>query len=380
MNHKTPAKPLKVAIISNSTSSLLNFRGPLIVEMVRRGHTVLAFAPDYDDTTRAALKAMGAQTVDYQMSRAGLNPLRDMVTLVELASLLKRHKPDISFSYFVKPVIYGTIAAWIAKVKHRFAMIEGMGFVFTAGDSPSPARRLLQWTATWLFRISLGFAERLIVLNSDDYKEFVTRRLIASERVSLLGGIGVDLQQWSYELPSTTPVCFMFVGRLLRDKGAEEFVSAAAKLREKGHNARFVMLGGHDENPTAIPLGQIQSWVAQGIVEWPGHVPVQPLLRQASVFVLPSYREGVPRSTQEAMAMGLPVVTTDVPGCRETVAEGVNGFLVPARDAAALADAMEFFIRHPDRITLMGAESRRMAEENFDVHLQNKKLLSLIGL
>lgn len=377
---ETKVRGKKVAIVSSLASTLTNFRGPLIEEMVRRGHRVLAFAPDHDDATRAALERLGAEPVDYGMSRTGMNPLHDARALIQLTRLLRRHCPDVSFSYFIKPVIYGTLAARLAGIGRRVAMMEGMGFVFTTGDSPGVGRRLLRWATIRLFRLSLSFADRLILLNSDDHQAFVENRLIAPEKAALLGGIGVDLAEWAYGEPSRAPIAFMFVGRLLRDKGVEEFVAAARMLRDKGYDARFVMLGGHDSNPTAIALARIEGWVAEGVVEWPGHVDVRPALRRGSVFVLPSYREGVPRSTQEAMALGLPVVTTDVPGCRDTVVEGVNGFLVPAQDATALAEAMEYFLMHPDRIVAMGIESRRIAEERFDVHQQNRKLLTLIGL
>lgn len=370
---------MKVAIISSMASTLVNFRGPLIAEMVRRGHEVLAFAPDHDSGTRSALKQLGAKPIDYAMSRTGLNPLRDAVALAQLVRLLRHHRPDTSFAYFIKPVIYGTLAAKLAGVRNRYAMMEGMGFVFTH-ENPGVGHRILQWVSIRLFRLSLFFATRLLLLNEDDYQEFMDRRLVRPEKASILGGIGVDLSEWSYHVPKTDPVEFVFVGRLLRDKGVEEFAAAARLVLEKFPFARFVMLGGHDSNPTAIPLSRVQEWVKEGIVEWPGHVPIRPALQAASVFVLPSYREGVPRSTQEAMAMGLPVVTTDVPGCRETIVEGANGFLVPARNVAALAEAMAYFVTHPEKIIPMGLESRRIAEERFDVHRQNSKLLDLIDL
>lgn len=371
---------MKVAIISSLAPTLINFRGPLIAEMVRQGHQVLAFAPDHDAQTRSALKKLGATPVDYAMSRTGLNPLGDAAALMQLAWLLRKHRPDLSFGYFIKPVIYGTIAAKLAGIPRRYAMMEGMGFVFTHDENPGLRHRILQRVSTWLFRTSLFFTHRLLLLNEDDHREFMERRLIRPEKAAILGGIGVDLTEWPYQVPRTDPVEFVFVGRLLRDKGVEEFATAARLIREKHPSARFVMLGGHDENPTAIPLSRVKQWVDDGLVIWLGHIPIRPALKDASVFVLPSYREGVPRSTQEAMAAGLPVVTTDVPGCRDTIEEGVNGFLVPARDANALAKAMEYFLEHPERIVPMGRQSRRMAEAHFDVNRQNRKLLDLIGL
>ncbi|MCF8708910.1 glycosyltransferase family 4 protein [Rhizorhapis sp. SPR117] len=371
---------MKISVISNFASSLLNFRGPLLLEMVRRGHEVLAFAPDHDEATRAWLRANGIVPIDFNLARAGMNPIRDAASLLDLRRLLRRHKPDITLGYYIKPVIYGTIAAWLARVPRRFAMIEGLGFAFTQGQRPSRRRAALQRVVARLYRSALRLAERVIFLNPDDRREFVERRLVSPDRAVILGGIGLDLQEWAYEEPDAGAATFIMVGRLLRDKGVEEYVEAAKALRPHYPQARFLLVGGHDENPAAIPLAEVRLWVDAGVIEWPGHVPVRPWLAQASVFVLPSYREGVPRSTQEAMAIGLPVVTTDVPGCRETVVEGKNGFLVPVRNSARLAEAMRHFLDHPDSVVPMGLESRRLAEERFDVHVQNRKLLDFMDL
>lgn len=372
---------LKIAMISNSAVSLLNFRGPLIAEMTRRGYQVLAFAPDHDAETRVELKKLGSVPIDYAMSRAGTNPLKDAAVILELRRLLRMHRPDVSFAYFVKPVIYGTLAARLAGVPRRYAMIEGMGFTFTAAGENDWRKKALRWVVVRLFRLSLLFATRLLLLNSDDYAEFLNRRLVRPDRAALLGGIGVDLDDWPYAVPRTDPVTFILVARMLRDKGVENYVAAARIVRRAHPAARFLLVGGHDQNPAAVPITVLEEWVAEGIVEWSGHVPVKPWLARASVFVLPSfYREGIPRSTQEAMAIGLPIITTDVTGCRETVDDGVNGFLIPPHDSEALAKAMEYFIDHPEKIVPMGVESRRLAEERFDVHRQNRKCLELIGL
>lgn len=371
---------MKISIISNFAASLLNFRGPLLIEMVRRGHDVLAFAPDHDDATRAWLRANGITPVDFTLARTGMNPLRDAASALQLRRLLRRHRPDVTLGYYIKPVIFGTAAAWLARVPRRFAMIEGLGFAFTEGQRPSRRRAFLQHIVAMLYRGTLRLAERVIFLNPDDRREFVERGLVPPDRAVILGGIGLDLQEWGYARPNADAATFVMVARLLRDKGVEEYVAAAKALRADYPHARFLLVGGHDENPAAVPLAQVQSWVDAGIIEWPGHVPVREWLAQASVFVLPSYREGVPRSTQEAMALGLPVVTTDVPGCRETVVEGVNGYLVPARDPVRLADAMRRYLDHPETIVSMGLESRRLAQEHFDVHVQNRKLLDFMNL
>lgn len=372
---------MKIAVISNAACSLLNFRGPLLVEMRRRGHDILAFAPDHDETTRTALRQMGVEPIDYRIFRTGTNPLADAATVLQLWKLLRRYRPDVSLGYFIKPVIYGSIAASLAGVLRRYAMIEGLGFAFTTTSHQSWRRSILQGILSALFRLSLRHVTRTIFLNPDDRAEFLRRGLVSEEKSGLLGGIGVDLSEWpALPCPRPEKTAFILVARLLRDKGITEYAEAARLVRRDYPDTRFLLIGGHDANPAAVPLASVRQWADEGIIEWPGFVAVQPWFEQASVFVLPSYREGVPRSTQEAMALGLPVITTDVPGCRETVMDGVNGFLVPPRNAEALAEAMRRFIDDPDLVTAMGVQSRRIAEERFDVHKQNEKLLEMIDL
>lgn len=369
---------MKIAIVSNGALSLLNFRGPLMVEMVRLGHEVLAFAPDHDEKSREELRAMGVKPIDCTMARSGTNPLQEMASIVSLRRLLLKHQPDLCFCYFIKPVIYGTIAAWLAGVPRRYGLIEGLGFAFTEASGQNWRRNMLQKVITSLARFAFARLDRLIFLNPDDIEEFVTRGLVEKKKAFLLGAIGLDLCEWQAAPLSDGPLTFILVARLLRDKGVYEYVRAARIVRQTYPDARFLLVGGHDSNPAAIALSDVQAWVKEGLIEWPGHVDIKPWLTLGHVFVLPSYREGVPRSTQEAMALGRPVVTTDVPGCRETVVEGKNGFMVPAADHEALAHAMQKFAENPVMIERMGKESRQMAEERFDVHTQNRKLLSYL--
>jgi glycosyltransferase involved in cell wall biosynthesis len=313
------------------------------------------------------------------MERTGMNPLRDAINTWRMARLLQRLRPDASLSYFIKPVIFGTLAAWWAGVPRRFAMVEGLGFVFTpTGGAVSLKRRLLKRLVLWLYKQGLSRAERVIFLNPDDQAELVAAGVLPARKGFLLGGIGVDLAHWAPAPPVLQPPTFMLVARLLREKGVEQFAAAARIAKQSHPQARFILLGGLDDNPGSITESDVQAWVSEGILEWHGHTPVQPWMAQTSVYVLPSYREGVPVSTQEAMSMGRPVITTDVPGCRETVVDGVNGFLVSVRDSAALAKKMCCFIENPELIRTMGLESRRLAEERFDVHLVNEKLIELL--
>jgi glycosyltransferase involved in cell wall biosynthesis len=374
---------LCISIIGNQAFSLLNFRGPLIAYLVGRGHEVLALAPDYDEAMRAAVRALGASPVDYSLSRTGMNPLRDIADMLRMVILLSKLKPDITLAYAFKPVIYGTLAAWLAQVPLRFATIEGLGYVFSPTKGRERLKRkMLKAVVVLLSAAALRQAEGVFFLNNDDLAEFSRRHILPPHNAILMGGIGVDLSEWAVAPPVTKPVTFLLAARLLREKGIVEYARAARLIKQRHPRVRFILLGSLDTNPGALSRSEIEEWTADETLEWPGYVPdVRCWLEQTSVFVFPSYyREGVPRITQEAMAMARPVITTDAPGCRETVIDGKNGFLVPVRNADALADAMERFILQTELIERMGQASRSIAEERFDVHKINQVILQEMSI
>lgn len=373
----------RLALISSQAYSITNFRGPLIRDWIARGVRVFALAPDYDAASRAAVAALGAEPVDYSLERASIRPLRDLLDMFGLARILRRLRPDFTFTYFIKPVIYGTVAARLAGVPNCFAMVEGAGYVYSdGGEALSLRRRLLRTAVTALYRVGLSGAHGVFFLNRDDVDLFVGRRMVAPDRVRMLGGIGVDLAWFAVAAPVLDPPTFILAARLLAEKGVREYVEAARRVRAAHPSARFLLLGGTDLNPGSVSESELRLWHTEGVVEWHGHVEdVRPMLAQASVFVLPSYyREGVPRSIQEAMAMGRPIITTDTAGCRDTVEPGANGWLVPVRDPAALAAAMSTFIESPEMIPRMGAESRRRAEARYDVRHVNARIIAAMGL
>jgi len=368
----------RLALIGNQAFSMLNFRGRLIQDIMERGHEVFAFAPDFDDVSRESVRALGATPMDHRLQRTGMNPIRDAIGVADLVGKLRAIGPDVALAYSIKPVTYGVAAASIAGVPRRFAMIEGLGHVFM--EHPSLKGRILRAAVSQLYRGALARTERTLFLNPDDRADFERLKLISAEKAEVIGGIGVDLSTWVAAPPVREPMTFLFIGRLLREKGIAELIDAMRQVKSVSPEAQLVLLGDVDSNPSSFRREEVEEWVAEGLVTWPGQVNVAPWIAKASVFVLPSYREGVPRSTQEAMAMARPVITTNVPGCRETVVHGRNGFLVPARDARALAEAMLRFVERPDFVVPMGAESRRMAEERFDVTKVNARLLELMGL
>lgn len=363
----------RLALIGNQAFSMLNFRGELIAALVARGIEVFAFAPNYTDDQRQQMRSLGATPIDYRMQRNGINPVEDSLTFVSLLSALRPLKADAVLSYAIKPVIYGTLAAAASGIPRRFALIEGLGHVFL--NKPSIKSRILKAIAVKLYRMALNHADQTWFLNKDDKADFLELKLVEPSKANIVGAIGIDLDKWQPARPVFDPVTFLFVGRLLREKGIMEFIEAARRVKQKHAGARFIVLGDVDTNPSSVSQEDVAGWVNEGSVDWPGHVDVAPWLAKSSVFVLPSYREGVPRSTQEAMASARAVITTDVPGCRETVVDGQNGFLVPAKDVNSLVNAMSRYINEPELIGLHGAQGRLMAEQMFDVHKSNDRLI-----
>lgn len=377
--HNQPQVKRRVAIISPYAPSIVSFRRALIREMIRRGATVYVLAPDYTPAIRASVEQLGAHPLDYPLERTGINPFRDLRSLFYLRRALRALQPDIVMPYNIKPVVYGTLAAHWAGVPHRVALIEGLGYAFI--ESPSLRKRAVRWAGQRLYKTALRYAHTVVFLNPDDQREFIRQGLVAPQKTLVLGGIGVDLTEWQPAPPVLEPITFTLAARLLREKGIVEFAQAARIMKQRYPHTRFLLLGGLDTNPGALTEAEVRQWVQAGILEWHGHVSdVRPYFAQTSVYVLPSYREGVPRSTQEAMAMARPVITTDAPGCRETVIDSVNGFLVPPRDVDALVRAMERFIQQPELIVTMGQASRKLAEERFDVNKANQKLLHVLGV
>ena len=370
---------MRLIIIGGLARSLLNFRGPLLKTLVERGHEVIACAPDAHSADRAGLTALGARYRHIPLARAGVNPLVDLRTLLALRRLFRDEQPDRVLAYTAKPVIYACLAARLSGHPATYAMITGLGYGF---GGLSRRQRLIGWIVQGLYRLALRGAAGILFQNPDDRDLFVRLRLVPAQvPLTLINGSGVDLAAYAPHPLPAAPV-FLLVARLLADKGLREYYRAAQRLKARYPHARFLLAGDHDPNPLSIQASELGDWQADGTIEYLGHLDdVHPAFGAARVYVLPSYyREGTPRTVLEAMAMGRPVVTTDAPGCRETVVDGLNGFLVPVRDDVALEQAMERFILEPDLAERMGAESLRLAREKYDVHKVNAVILEALGL
>lgn len=369
-----------VFVLGSYAESLVNFRGHLLRSMAARGYRVVAGAPAAPPHVIDTLAEMGVAYRDVPFKRAGMRLDQDLRALLALLGLLRELKPEVVLTYTIKPVVYGLLAAQLAGVPRRFAMITGLGYSFIGAGLRA---KLAGAAARRLYRLSLRRADGVFFQNPDDRALFQSLALVPGpDRAVMINGSGVDLDAFRPTPLPEGPASFLLIARLLEDKGVREYAEAARQVRAQYPGTCFHLVGWHDRgNPAAIAEHELREWIGEGLIEYHGHLAdVRPAIAAASVYVLPSYREGTPRTVLEAMAMGRPIVTTDAPGCRETVESGVNGLLVPVRDVAALAAAMVRFVEEPHLIPAMGLESRRIAEARYDVHKVNDVILETMGL
>ncbi|MDM1695096.1 glycosyltransferase family 4 protein [Thiopseudomonas alkaliphila] len=372
---------MKFLLIAGFADSLIAFRKPLIQALLNQGLSVHVAAPELLENTQvmAELKQLGVTAHNIPMQRAGMNPLADLKALLALWQLMRKVKPDYVLGYTVKPVIYGSLAAWLAGVPKRFALITGLGFAFIDQEGQrSKVRAIVQR----LYRMALSRCHNVFFQNPDDQALFKQLNILApNAKSTVVNGSGVDVAQFNVvPLPNTSAPRFLLIGRLLGDKGVREYVQAAKLIKQQYPEAQFDLVGWIDANPNTITQPELDQWIQAGTINFLGRLSdVRPAIENCSVYVLPSYREGTPRTVLEAMAMGRAVITTDAPGCRETVTEGDNGFLVPIKDAHALAEAMLKFIETPELISQMGQRSRLLAEQKYDVHIVNQQMLKGMG-
>ena len=377
----------KIFLIGTTASNLYIFRKDLILSCISQDIKVYALVSEPDNFWNNKIKETGAHLLEYKMNRSGLNPLSDIKSILQIKDYINEYKPDVVFSFFTKPVLYGSLAAKISNTPQIVGMIEGLGSPFTEHPNGQALKmKIIRFIQISLYRIVFPFLDKIIFLNSDDPYDLIKKNRIYHKKdvISILGPIGLDLKDYPYSSwDSNKPMTFIFVARLLAEKGIYEFIEAAKIVKEKHLNILFKVIGGLDlNNPYGLSQDDLDSLIQTGIIEYPGFVKnVNEHIASSAVFVLPSYyREGVPRSTQEAMAIGRPVITTDVPGCRDTVIDGVNGFLIPKWDVKALVEKMCFFIENPDQINIMGKESYKIACEKFDVDKVNKKLFEIMEI
>lgn len=360
---------MKYIIVSPKNRTVYNFRGDLIREIIRRGHEVIVTGPNRIDLEK--IEELGAAFVELPMDKNGIDPVADLRYLARLRRLFLREKPDVVFGYTAKPVIYGSIAARLAKVPHIAAMVTGVGYAFTANTRKA---KLIRAILSVLYTAAFRCADVAIFQNPDDKDQFVARKLVKPEKCAVVNGSGVNLEKFSPAPYPETPAFFM-LSRVMYSKGIREYLAACETVKEKYPHIRCMLLGACENIQDSLSEADLRPYVERGIVEHFGETDaVAEYYKQCSVYVLPSYREGTPRTVLEAMAMGRPVITTDAPGCRETVIDGQTGFLVPVRDSEALARKMMAFLENPGLVEEMGRRSLAYCREKFDVNKVNEAM------
>lgn len=381
----------RVALIASFAPSLVIFRADLIQRLVGLGHEVLCLAPDFDAGVRAQVEALGAETGDYPLARRGLNPIEDIASLRALRAALVRFRPDVVMGYTPKPAIYGALAARMAGVPRIVPMITGLGYAFLG---EGPRHRLVRAITSRLYARAFRVSHAAIFHNKDDLAQLQRARVLpAGLAAHVVGGSGVDLTRFPEQpLPPIGPadgpasgppasgqgLTFLMIARLLRYKGVVDYCRAARAVRLQAPSARFLLVGPEEQGPGGLTAAALAEW--SDCVTYLGpQADVRPFLAQCHVFVLPSHDgEGLPRTILEALATGRPVITTQSRGCRETVDERVNGCLTPIGDPAALAEAMQSFLRRPDLIPAMARASRRKAERLFDVEIVTRDMIAAL--
>ena len=369
----------RILICHNTGKTLFLHYEQLIRTLVERGVEVICVTPD--DEAVPSILAAGAKHNCWNVSQHGMNPWQEFQAWRQLSKIIKNIAPDIFFSITIKPNLYGAFALLGSSISKRFFMFSGLGYVFIG---KTLKQQILRFVVNQVIKLSFKKANGVYFQNQDDANAFVDNGVITRQQAIAINGTGIDTEAFPlkhYADSSESGVNFLFVGRILGDKGVYEFVEAAKKVLAVSSDATFSLLGPLDKNPAAIQSKEIEQWEQGGIIRYLGVTKdVKSHLLTADVFVLPSYREGLSRATLEAMATGLPIITTDAPGCRQTVDHGVSGYVVKVQDATALAEAMMHFVTNRELIKKMGKMSRQKAVDEFDVHRVVNSIISPLGI
>ena len=366
-----------VAVLSSHTPSLFWFRMDMMREFIARGWRVVALANEDENSWNEKFNGYGIEYRRIYVQRNGVNPLNDLKTLRSIKTRLKEIRPQKIFAFQAKTVIYGAIAANQLGITEIYPLIAGMGSVFLDDDVKT---RVVRKILTTEYKIAMRRCPAVFFQNHDDEDIFRSQGIIKQQKVVLIHGSGVNTEKFTVS-PIPFPPAFLCISRLIRDKGVGEYLEAARKLHKTYPGVKCFLVGPFDTNPSAITEDELEEYVKDGSVEYFGETDdVRPFLAQSSVFVLPSYREGTPKTNLEAMACGRPIITTNAPGCKETVIDGENGWLVPVKNVDEIVDRMTWFIEHQNEIEQMGLKGRKMAEEIFDVNQVNLSICETMGI
>lgn len=368
---------MRVIVSASQGKSLIIFRGNLIKSIVQRGHQVICLSCEDDEYLKTEIKKLGATYQIVKISRTGTNPFYDLYTFYSYIKILKKIKPDLYFGYMTKPVTYGAVAARIAKVPKINILINGLEIAFYSKGLKNFFIRLI---LIFFYKRASKGSENIFFQNTDDLKTFSKLEIVETNKATVVHGSGVDLDFYSRKPLPNKPVILM-VARLVWSKGIKEFLEASALIHKNFPQVEILLVGGLDSNSESLTKEELDQNIESSKIEFIGEVEdVRPYLERCSIFVLPSYHEGTPRSVLEAMAVGRPIITTDAPGCRETVIDGYNGFLVPVMNSTVLYEKMRILVEDSKLRERMANNSFKICKDKYDVNLVNKILLEKMGL
>ncbi len=368
---------MKIIVLSSHTPSLFWFRKDMMLAFKEKGYDVVAVGNEDESSWKDRFFEFGITYRQIYVQRNGTNPFDDLKTLRSIKSLLKKEKPDKIFCYQAKTVIYGCIAAHRLKIAEVYPLIAGIGSVFlTSGVKSAILKKILITEYKW----AIKYAKRVFFQNHDDSDVFIHNGILKAEKITYINGSGVNVNQFTVmELPSVPS--FLNISRLIRDKGIREYLEACRIVKKEHPEYRCMLVGPFDSNPTAITKEELDAFISDGTIEYFGEQSdVRPYIAQASIFVLPSYHEGTPKTVLEAMACGRAVITTNAPGCKETVVNNENGILIEPRNHLALANAMLEMASKPDAIQQMGVKGRLLAETKYAVNIVNEVILTAMNI
>ena len=365
---------MRIIISINTSWNIYNFRSGLVKGLQNEGHEVLALAPT-DDYSKKLEEELNIKHYDIKIDNKGSNPIKDFKLILAYKSLFKKLKPDVVLQYTIKPNIYGTIAAKALKIP-TINNVSGLGTIFINPNTITSKIGMM------LYKYAFRFPKKVFFQNQDDKKLFIDFGLIDKNLTDVLPGSGVDLKKFEFSpKKKTEKFVFLMISRVLIDKGIVEYVNAAKEILSKHKNLEFQLLGSFDKSKGSISEKLFNSWTNDKIIKYLGTTDdVQSKIKDADCVVLPSYREGTSKTLLESLAIGRPIITTDVPGCRETVLDGLNGYLCEVKNSSSLAKKMELMLSESEEELLeMGMKSRNLAEQKFEQNIVINKYIETIN-
>ena len=367
---------MKFMLISPKNRTVYNFRGDLLKNIKKNGYEIVVTGPNKDNIEK--IEELGAHFIEIPLQKNSIGVIENIKYYMRLKKVLKEQKPDVILSYTIKPVIFASIAAKKVKIKNIYALITGLGQIYATTDLKT---KLIRTICGIAYKKAFKCCQKVIFQNNDDKKECLNRKYLTEEKCEVVNGSGVNMNRFpKTELPNED--VFLMVSRMMKTKGTREYFEAAKIVKQKYPNTKFLYVGSTENTGAYIKMEEVQKYIDDGIVEYIGETENVPeVIKKCSVFVLPSYyREGIPRTLLEALSMGRPIITTDNVGCKETINDGKNGFLIPIKDSKKLAEKMIYMIEHREELEKMSEESYKYCLEKFDVDIINKKMLQIMKI